>query len=45
MYKADALSQSDSGAYTQLGLLMISKSRLFCIGDQAEFVGIRGRRE
>ena len=30
---------------TQLGFLTNSKSRLFCVGDQAEFVGIRGRRE
>ena len=30
---------------TQLGLLPNSKSTLFCVGDQAESVGIRGRRE
>ena len=28
------------GIHTQLGY-----SGLFCVGDQAEFVGIRGRRE
>ena len=31
--------------FTQPGLLANNKSRLFCIGDPAEFVGVRGRRE
>ena len=31
--------------HTQLGLMTNSKSRLFCVGDQADFVGIRGLRE
>ena len=35
-------SNSTNVPLTQLGLLTNSKSRLFCVGDQAEFVGIRG---
>ena len=34
-----------SDVSTQLGLLKNSKSGLFCIGDQAEFVGITAASE